>query len=250
MRAVRNLLVGDRLVPHAGMLNITIFDEATPPFDLLFWRATADAKGKISDHVINRCPLFQRALGTSPARTLAVDTLHSVNYGPMQRWCSAAVWRVLLSNPWHYNGTMEQRMEMAARRLRSDLFSWYNETQVPHARRLNDFTLSMIGHSAGIQMGECMPHPGCAMKTKAAETAVIMDWAIDLVRKYQDGLTLGAELLVAGDALQKWTDVVLSQTLLADHRAQQQLLDLAVKDVLRAERAQVSMVPAHHCCTL
>ena len=89
-----DLCVGDRVVPSAEITNVRMFDTIELPIVVTFWRATFDDRGRCTDFVINRSPLFCNHLGTSPTRTLAVDNLRTVNYGPMMRWTSAALWRV------------------------------------------------------------------------------------------------------------------------------------------------------------
>ena len=161
------------------------------------------------DSVINRCPLFCDELHTSPDKSLAVDTLHTFNYGPVMWWTSSALWGLILANPWQLSGSSkEHTLELACRRMRADMFEFFERKGIPAARRLGDFTATMIGTPLNCQMGPtALPHPGCGMKTKAAETMIVMDWAIDLLDRYT-GIPLHAEMKVAGKALQHLMDSI------------------------------------------
>ena len=201
-----DLLVGDRVVPSSEMPNVRHFDTIELPIVLLFWRASFDERGRCTDLVINRSPLFSDELGTSPTRTLAIDNLHTVNYGPMMRWTSAALWRVITLNPWRFRGTFDVKLELASRRLRADMYDWFDRAEVPTSRRLSDLTISMLG-GKDTKLDRGMPHPGCAMKTKAAETQIVFELAIDLVRRYPD-IPLGDDVMAAGIALKDWMDIL------------------------------------------
>ena len=119
-----DLCVGDRVVPSAEMTNVRMFDTIELPIVVTFWRATFDDRGRCADFVINRSPLFCTDLGTSPTRTLAIDSLHTIKYGPMMRWTRAALWRVIVLNPWRFRGTIDVKLELAIRRLRTDMYEW------------------------------------------------------------------------------------------------------------------------------
>eukprot|EP00959_Pyramimonas_sp_CCMP1952_P445593 9329284-Pyramimonas_sp.AAC.1 len=64
---------------------------------------------------MHRCPLFCAALSSSPATTLAIDSLHTIYYGPVQGWTCSAFWRLILSNPWGCPGGPAEQKELALR---------------------------------------------------------------------------------------------------------------------------------------
>ena len=130
------------------------------------------------DRVSNRCPLFSRALGTDPDSCLAIDTLHTVYYGPVMRWTAAAIWRTLLANPWGLVGSFDEKISLYVRRLRLDLFEWLERCQIPQDRTIGDLTIAMLGEDKGCRFGGLTPHPGCMLKTKATETGILMEWGI------------------------------------------------------------------------
>eukprot|EP00959_Pyramimonas_sp_CCMP1952_P000756 14772-Pyramimonas_sp.AAC.1 len=59
-------------------------------------------------------------LGTSPTKSLAIDALHCVYYGPIMRWVGSALWRTVLHNPWKFRGGPEAIIELGSRRLEAD----------------------------------------------------------------------------------------------------------------------------------
>ena len=77
------------------------------------------------------------------------------------------------------------------------MFQRYDRNNTPATQRLCDLTLSMIGGTGKTRPNPSFPHPGCTMKTKAAETRVVMNWAIDLVNRCLD-IAMGDEVLAAG----------------------------------------------------
>ena len=44
-----------------------------------------------------------------------------------------------------FAGPLDVRLELAARRLRADMYEWFDRCALPTERRLSDLTLSMIG---------------------------------------------------------------------------------------------------------
>ena len=85
------LLKFDRLEPHPAMVNHRLFDLYTtfdPPIPCLFWRRSLERP------TMHRCPLMDDHLGIT-SDTVAIDTLHTLNLGPWQRFCMNAFWTFL-----------------------------------------------------------------------------------------------------------------------------------------------------------
>ena len=95
----KELQQGDRLVPSSGLQDVFEIRTKILPMNVVFWRPTYVGV-VLQDSVVNRVPLFHPSLGISPQETMAIDALHTVYYGPVQRWGSATLWRLALSNPW------------------------------------------------------------------------------------------------------------------------------------------------------
>lgn len=242
------LLAGDRLEPTASMPDVALFDSAPVPFEAVFWRATRDPRGACLDTVVRRNPVFSAFLGISPMRTLAIDSLHTLYYGPVMRWTAAVLWRLLLGNPWGFVGNQDARLELGCRRLRSDLQDWCTRTGVPPRDRLNDWTLAMMGSDEGCLADPGTPHPGTLLKTKAAETGLVMRWALDILRSSPEaqGVPFRGELLQAGAALERFMDLTTAGGRVLSTGERQALMDCAQAHLVYCERAQVHYVPKHH----
>eukprot|EP00959_Pyramimonas_sp_CCMP1952_P363516 7612292-Pyramimonas_sp.AAC.1 len=74
----------------------------------MIWRSRRGFSGNIIDPIIHRCPLFSNALGATPASNLAVDSLHTLYFGAVAKFCSAAVWRLLLMNVWGVRASTQE----------------------------------------------------------------------------------------------------------------------------------------------
>lgn len=120
------LEVGDRLEPSAELPDVGLFDEASTPFVALFWR--------VSEESITRRPnpLFifglLLGLGVSAARSLAIDTLHSMHLGVLKIWGKICVWEILLSGVFGTTGAADENLATAVLAFRASLMNWYKQT--------------------------------------------------------------------------------------------------------------------------
>ena len=92
-------------------------------------------------------PLFSERIGSSPVSTLAVDALHTLMLGPVMRYISAAVWRVVLRNPFKVQKQLEPMIETTVSMLRTDLKTWMQDPAngIPKSRQLAKLTVKMLG---------------------------------------------------------------------------------------------------------
>ena len=83
-----NLKVGDRLEPCNLLVDVgEQFNSLTEfPRTVLFWRPSEQTL------CLHHCPLFDPLLGLSPTRSIALDTLHTLNLGVMNSLCKEVVW--------------------------------------------------------------------------------------------------------------------------------------------------------------
>ena len=167
---------GDRLSPCAGLRNTFALKDQALPIDLALWRPRYSARSCCLDSVIHRNPLFCLE-GSSPDEILAIYSLHTVYYGPIIRWTSAVVWRIILQNHWNHSGTIEAIIDSAVKSLKKNLFYWFDRENISHERRLGDLTLSMLGPRLGFEVRGERQHVGCLMKVKAAESGTLFEWA-------------------------------------------------------------------------
>ena len=240
-----DLRKGDRLEPSQALLDVDHLRRAELPITCTLWRATY-AGAVCLDPVIRRCPLFSPAIGTSPVASLAVDTMHTVYFGPAMRFASAVLWRVLLGNPWGIRGTQAAILDLGCRRLHSDLRLWCEQTGVPHEKRLNELTLGMLGSLEGCSVTGHKRHPGSVLKTKAAETGLLVPFAMHLLSMYGGVVDCKASLQEAGAALCEWLDIVRAEDRIVLPSAQQQLIEEAQRHLLYSAKAGITHTPKHH----
>ena len=109
------LLGGDRLEPSSFLMDVSSFEELSPPFRVLFWRQDNETLCK------HRCPLF-RVPGVS-LQSLAPDTLHTLHLGVFKGFCATVLWAVILADALGTGaGNADVRLHLATARLRHDLF--------------------------------------------------------------------------------------------------------------------------------
>ena len=146
------LKYGDRAEPSESLVDVQQLRWATLPLSVTFWRSRFGEHTKlVLDSVHHRCPLFDNRLGTSPARTLAVDELHTFHLGLLHRTTSAALWRTVLGNPWDFQGSNKSIIDKGVRKLWIDLKAWQQDPKngIPRGQGLNNLTPKMLGKLVG-----------------------------------------------------------------------------------------------------
>ena len=240
---------GDRLEPSPSLPDTAAFPALALPAQVVFWRERRLPGGASLDSVVHENPLFAEDLGTSPSETLTVDALHSLYMGPVMRTAAAAIWRVLLLNPWGHQGPKSQKLDLGVRRLRAQLLSWSEAQGIPAGERFNDLTLKMLGSEN--EMSENHPtctHPGGELNVKAAESATLLLWAMNLLQEYVDDVPFGHELLGAGENLLEFLDIMRAEDDVLTVAAQKKLVGLMQGHLLLCERAWLHYTPKHHMC--
>eukprot|EP00959_Pyramimonas_sp_CCMP1952_P056974 1189487-Pyramimonas_sp.AAC.1 len=84
------------------------------------------------------------------------------------------------------------------------------------------------------------------IKTKAAETGVLLRWAIDLCQRKTNHLPSGRVLYEAGSALAHVIDILKAVPRVVDKESCRELVQLAVRHINLAEAAEILMIPKHH----
>ena len=229
------------LVPSLQLVDVGKLEQCTLPREVTFWRHVYDELGHRLGLALHRNPLFAEDLGTSPVASLAIDTLHALNYGPMSRWTHMALVRMIALNPWRIQGTQPQIAEVATRRLRGHLMKWFQRKQVPHENRLNDLTLKMIGYEASDETaGE--------LKLKAHEIWILLLWCVDLIQELGTHMHMYEDMLKAGQAIVHFMNVMRQAPMRVPPPQQQELFDAMLEHLIHADLAGIECVPKHHYC--
>ena len=228
------LLRGDILEPSRDLINPNLLEKSAAPIDVVFWRTNLDAKGRNTDWLSHRSPIFGDRTGIYPGLHLTVDSLHCVYLGVMQKWTSAAIHRLLEANPWEQVGDFKLQM------LVDELREWQRVEGIHANRRIRNITPKMIGDP------DVSPHPGCLLKLKGAETRIMFAFCVNAVRKYFDQVELGLPLLRAGEALANWMVVQDSASVRLTTAEYQALVDSSVRHRAYVFASQVGPLPKHH----
>jgi hypothetical protein len=118
--------------------------------------------------------------------------------------------------------------------------AWQIEEGIPASRRIANITPAMLGDTADD------PHPGGTLKLKAAEVRVAMSFAINLLGKHEETVSLGKPLLQAGLAMAGWLITSDTAQTRLTHSEYQAMVDNSVRHRYFSEQALVGMLPKHH----
>ena len=148
------LLRGDRLEPSESLLDTHSLRSVRLPVTLVFWRTRFGNDTKLPlDSMHHRCPLFDERLHSSPVNSLAIDELHTLHLGEVQRVVSAGLWRVVLNNPWGFKGTNKSIIDQGIRMLWTELKT-YQKRWKP-TEQFQNLTKKMLGKRLGADIQDC-----------------------------------------------------------------------------------------------
>ncbi|CAK0910874.1 unnamed protein product, partial [Prorocentrum cordatum] len=145
------LRAGDRLEPSPCLLDTHKLEHRNYthlPVTITLWR-TRRVGNEGVDSMSHRCPMFDIIIGTSPRDSPAVDELPCLYFGPIMRYVSASMWRIVLSNRWGFIGGVDQLSDMGARQVSAELCRWQEANNVPMDQRLSGITPKMLGKRKG-----------------------------------------------------------------------------------------------------
>eukprot|EP00959_Pyramimonas_sp_CCMP1952_P440705 9226634-Pyramimonas_sp.AAC.1 len=165
-----------------------------------------DQRSLVSENgVVPRCPLFDaEVLLTSPQRTLAVDSLHTLYQGPAQRYVSSCLWRCVLLNPWKAQGPIDTIIDIGVKNISTVLREWDKEGKHQTLRHL---TPNMLGDRKGHNTDD-INHPGDKMSLKAAESGRLVSFCVHLLEEYGGAATFGFAVMQAGTSLLRYMRVM------------------------------------------
>ena len=216
---------GDRLDPSPGLPDVAAFSAAPLPMHVVFWRRhTIDRQ--CTDPVQRRNPIFSQRTGANPHSTLHIDVLHTWYLGVTLRYVSEVIWRVREAMPSHLS--LEDRVQ----RLKCELFAWYDAQGIASNNRLGELTLKMLGRNR-------------EAKFKAAETGILIPWAVSPCRKYPS-LSHSSAMLEAGQAYIDYMALLNSSPPFPTPAQCQALMACCVRHLHFIGLAGVAFTPKHH----
>ena len=93
-------------------------------------------------------------------RSLAIDELHTLHLGLVQRTASACIYRIVLANPWGFQGTTSSVVDRGVRMRWTDLKKWQANpaSGVRAGEELRNLTPKMLGKLMGCSTQDCEFH--------------------------------------------------------------------------------------------
>ena len=115
--------------------------------------------------------------------------------------------------------------------LRAHMLRYFrlNSTLVAGVR-IGDLTLSMLGSDSRSNAQE--PHPGSSMPTKAAETRVLMSWALAVLRTLGHAAPHRDALIAAGVAMERCLELIHTTLAVVPAAAQNEMWACAQRHIL------------------
>eukprot|EP00974_Lingulodinium_polyedra_P098889 9584787-Lingulodinium_polyedra.AAC.1 len=129
--------------------------------------------------------------------------------------------------------------------MAAHMLKWFEDHQVPADRRLSTLTLKMMGDRLGCEIGG-EPHPGCALKVKAAETGSLLPWSLAVLDQWGARVHCAGQLLTASRALERWLEITRTGGRVLSPALSQELRDCCQRCLVNCSRAGVSFTPKHH----
>ena len=116
-----SLKIGDRLEPSYELPDVgKLIDlDPVPPKTIIFWRLANE------DQTRHRNPIFDRSIGITPRRSLAVGLLHAFYLGVLHTWCRISIWKLIESGAYGHVGTQPELVAIATMVIRSFLMNFY-----------------------------------------------------------------------------------------------------------------------------
>jgi hypothetical protein len=228
---------GDRLEPHGGLPDVSMFDQIIVfPCRALFWRRGLETRCK------HRNPLFDwigdLQIGVT-LDTCQIDKLHTLYLGPAQSFVVFSLWQLIKADAFGTHKTGTELHQLSIMQIRSKLWTWYSDRRRARPEQeiteVQDLTLAMLGGKASSE----------SLHTKAAETKGLVPFALHLLREAKAG-TVPKNLIDAGQALQDYFDLLDTSPRIVPPEILQKMYDVVKTHVKLSARVGIKMKPKHH----
>ena len=139
------LLADDRLEPSMELQDVGKFEQLTRfPINIIFWRVSR------ATLVWHRCPLWDRRLGISARRSIALDLLHTYYLGPLLGFAKDGLWCLVDSEIWgRAETTVSEKQLVAIHCMSHEHGQFYKRWEAAHPgeslSRVSTLTPGMLG---------------------------------------------------------------------------------------------------------
>ena len=170
--------------------------------------------------------------------------LHTVDLGVAQRFIGTALLLILRRNCYGSEcGALLGRMNDGCRLMRQDMRLYYRKLR---QERFGKQGVTKIRKFSMKSFGADLDRP--CLKAKGAESRDLVDFAVDLLHRFEHVLGETGRLLVeAGESLQDFYSIIDSEQRKLDVASQQELLDSVINHLADYKACGGHMVPKHHC---
>ena len=194
----------------------------------------------------SRCPLFDIVvLRTSPTRTLAIDSLHSLYLGPCLRYVSACSWRCILYNPWNVVGPVDLLVSSGCVHISNALKLWATENKGTIQCDMKTITPKMLGDRKHFSVAN-PNHDGGHMSLKAAEAGMLVRFCVDLLMRNGGPARFGLAIIQAGQSLIRYMVVMKQIKVLPTDVQYTEMLQAAQVHLQSCRLCGIAYVPKHH----
>ena len=230
---------GDLLEATPTLLDIgdaldRLFLESEEPREVLFWRKRYQTK------LLHRVPICSAVLGIGIS-SIAIDVLHCVHLGVMQRFCMAFLWMGIEMNAWRIASRLVEEVRDGSCLVINESLSHFYRA---YARMHRDRPLSELNSLVGKMLGT---RKKPKLKLKAAETWGFLLWIESELPKI--GHKFGDRLvhIQAGvSSIIKWIRTIQSEGAQLSMGAQQVLCDCIIEHLQACQRLGIRFIPKHH----
>jgi len=231
------LLAGDRLDPSVQLPDTLDFEHKATPFVCVFWRPRYDERNRIASWVLRRNPLFCIELGTDPNDVLHLDTLHTLYLGVYATFVLEVLLRMCSANVYDVIGPVEVVRAVTLKRALSDYKAWATRNNIPKSYQLQQLTPSMVFGKKGSNQ----------LKTKAAETGVLLRWAVEVCTRPEGMAFPGRDILgAAGECVLDYMMILRRSDIRIAWDDCCKLLFLCLRHLTLMEDAGVDYLPKAH----
>jgi hypothetical protein len=228
---------GDRIEPSSELRDTSDFESRALPFVCTFWRQHRDARGRLATFTLRRNPLFDKGLGTSPVKTLHLDTLHTLYLGIFMFYCHAVIWAMFRANVFQCDGPEKAREVGNLDVFFSSYKKWCADNTIPLSYQLGQLKREMIGAA---------DRP--SLKTKAAETGVLLRFCVRFCKEHCAKFNgdEGGALLAAGESIESYMGIIRASPFKVPMKDCRQLLFLCLRFLRLMQRFGAKDMPKGH----
>ena len=229
------LCAGDRLEPSPSLKDTSMFEVCSLPVKIIFWRQRRDAQGRLATWTLRRNPLFSESIGSEPRLILHLDSLHTLYLCIFHTYCHAVIHTVIRENVFKCGGQGKARESNNLEQLFFQFKRWCKIKSVPLSYQINHLSMSMISS---------LERP--TLKTKAAETGVLMRFCHAFCKDNEGRFELAGILAAAGQCLVDYVDIMKASPFKVPMRECRKLLFHCLRFLTLMQQAGIKDMPKGH----